>query len=105
MWGPVILGLTQDGTSNGSLVALVDRLVAAALVLAVGIFVVQVLAPSKQRGTGRFEAGGGRNSTHPSPRRAVETTVRFALFVFLVTGVWGLVRLSGWVAAGLLGGG
>jgi hypothetical protein len=104
MWGPVILGLTQDGTSNGSLIALVDRLVAAALVISVGIFVVRVLVPAKVKGTGRFETGGGRNSTRDSPRQAIETTGRFVIFVFLVSGVWGLVRLSGWVAAGLLGG-
>jgi hypothetical protein len=103
MWGPVILGLTQDGTSNGSLVALVDRLVAAALVIAVGIFVVLLVFPPKQGGNGRFVTGGGRDETRHTPRKAVETAARFAVLIAMLAGAWGLARLSGVLAAGLLG--
>ena len=104
MLTPMILGLTQDGTSNGSLVAIVDRILAAALVVSVGIFVVLLVFPQKERGTGRFEAGGGRNITRDSPRKAIELAARFTLLVAMLAGAWGLARLSGVLAAGIFGG-
>ena len=50
MLTPMLLGLTQDGTSNGSLVDIVDRIVAAALVASVGIFAVLLVFPQKAKG-------------------------------------------------------
>ena len=101
MWAPMLLGLTQDGTSNGSLVAIVDRVLAAALVASVGIFATLLVFPQKERGTGRFEAGGGRNITRDSPRKAIELAARFTLLVAMLAGAWGLARLSGMLAAGI----
>ena len=104
MLTPMILGLTQDGTSNGSLIAIVDRIVAGALVVSVGIFVVLLVFPQKAKGTGRFETGGGRNVTRDSPRKAVETAARFTMLMVMLAGAWGLARLSGVLAAGIFGG-
>ena len=76
----------------------------AALVVSVGIFVVLLVFPQKERGTGRFEAGGGRNITRDSPRKAIELAARFTLLVAMLAGAWGLARLSGVLAAGIFGG-
>ena len=104
MWAPILLGLTQDGTSNGSLVAIVDRILAAALVVSVGIFAVLLVFPPKQGGNGRFVTGGGRDTTRHTPRKSVETAARFTLLVAMLAGAWGLARLSGMLAAGIFGG-
>ena len=101
MLTPLILGLTQDGTPNGSLVAIVDRVLAAALVVSVGIFAVLLVFPQKEKGTGRFEAGGGRNITRDSPKKAIELAARFTLLMVMLAGAWGLARLSGMLAAGI----
>ena len=103
MLTPLLLGLTQDGTSNGSLVAIVDRVLAAALVASVGIFAVLLVFPPKQGGNGQFTVGGGRDTTRHTPKKAVETAARFTLLVAMLAGAWGLARLSGVLAAGIFG--
>ncbi|MDO3357780.1 hypothetical protein [Mycobacteroides abscessus] len=90
-----------DGTSNGSLTALVDRIVMGSLTVSVGIFIVLLMLAAwvKQKGTGRFEAGGGRNGGNPI-RAIVPPAAGFLVLTILLAGVWALVR----VASGLSGG-
>lgn len=90
-----------DGTSNGSLTAIVDRLVMGSLTVSVGIFIVLLMCAAwvKQKGTGRFEAGGGRNGGNPI-RAVVPPAAGFMVLVILLAGVWMLVKM----AAGLSGG-
>lgn len=90
-----------DGTSNGSLTQLVDRIVAGSLVISVGIFIVilMIAAWGKAKGTGRFEAGGGRNGGNPF-KTLIPPAAAFLILVILLSGVWALVRVAGGLSGG-----
>ena len=90
-----------DGTSNGSLVALVDRLVMGSLTVSVGVFIVILMMAAwvRQKGTGRFEAGGGRNGGNPV-KAIIPPAFAFLVLVILLSGVWALVRVAGGLAGG-----
>ncbi len=90
-----------DGTSNGSLVTVIDRLVMGSLTVSVAVFIVLLMLAAwvRQKGTGRFEAGGGRNGGNPV-KAIIPPAAAFLILVILLSGVWALVR----VASGLSGG-
>ena len=92
-----------DGTSNGSLVAVVDRIVMGSLTVSVGVFIVilMIAAWVKTKGTGRFEAGGGRNGGNPV-KQLIPPAAAFLVLVILLSGVWALVRVAGGLAGGAL---
>lgn len=97
-------GLGSDGTSNGSLVAIIDRIVMGSLTVSVAVFVVilMIAAWVRQKGTGRFEAGGGRNGGNPV-KAIVPPAAAFMVLVILLAGVWALVRVAGGLAGGAFG--
>lgn len=90
-----------DGTSNGSLTALVDRIVAGSLTVSVGIFIVLLMMAAwiRQKGTGRFEAGGGRNGGNPV-KAIIPPAAAFLVLIILLSGVWALVRVAGGLSSG-----
>lgn len=92
-----------DGTSNGSLIAVVDRIVMGSLTISVGIFIVILMMAAwiKQKGTGRFEAGGGRNGGNPI-KALMPPATAFLVLVILLSGVWALVRVAGGLSSGAL---
>lgn len=100
-----LAGLSGDGTSNGAVSHLVGKTVTAVLVLGVGIFVVLVLrsAYGKTKGDGRFQAGGGRVGRESGIKNITPVAMSFLIFVVLVIGAYGLVRMSGLLSGGLFG--
>lgn len=95
------LGSAGDGTSNGSLVAIIDRIVMGSLTVSVGVFIIVLMlaAWGKTKGTGRFEAGGGRNGGNPV-KAIVPPAAAFVVLVILLSGVWALVRVSSGLSSG-----
>lgn len=91
----------SDGTSNGSLVAIIDRIVMGSLTVSVGVFIVILMAAAwiKQKGTGRFEAGGGRNGGNPV-KAIIPPATAFLVLIILLSGVWALVRVAGGLSSG-----
>lgn len=100
-----LAGLSGDGTSNGAVSHLVGKTVTAVLVLGVGIFVVLVLrsAYGKVKGDGRFQTGGGRVGRESGIKNITPVAMSFLIFVVLVIGAYGLVRMSGLLSGGLFG--
>lgn len=90
-----------DGTSNGSLVTVIDRLVMGSLTVSVAVFIVLLMlaAWGKAKGTGRFEAGGGRNGGNPF-KTLIPPAAAFLILVILLSGVWALVRVAGGLSGG-----
>lgn len=93
-----------DGTSNGSLTQLVDRLVMGSLTVSVGIFIVLLMTAAwiRQKGTGRFEAGGGRNGGNPV-KAIIPPAAAFMVLVILLAGAWMLVRVASGLSGGMFG--
>jgi len=100
-----LAGVTRDGTSNGSLSHLVGKSLAAVLVIGVCVFVVLVLqsAYGKVKGDGRFAPGGGRHGRESGIKNLAPSAVAFLIFLVLVVGAYGLVRMSGVLGGGLFG--
>lgn len=90
-----------DGTSNGSLVTVIDRLVMGSLTVSVAVFIVLLMLAAwvRQKGTGRFEAGGGRNGGNPV-KAIIPPAAAFLILVILLSGVWALVRVAGGLSGG-----
>ncbi|MDO3055638.1 Uncharacterised protein [Mycobacteroides abscessus subsp. massiliense] len=100
-----LAGLSGDGTSNGALSHLVGKTITAVLVIGVGVGVVLVLnaAYGKLRGDGRFAPGGGRRGRESGIKNIVPVGLSFLIFVVLVIGAYGIVRMSGLLSGGLFG--
>lgn len=100
-----LAGISSDGTSNGGLSHLVGKTIAGVLVICVAVFVVLVLnaAYGKTRGSGRFQVGGGREGRESGIRNIAPVALSFLIFVVLVIGAYGLVRMSGVLSGGLFG--
>lgn len=100
-----LAGISSDGTSNGALSHLVGKTIAAVLVIGVGVFIVLVLksAYGKTKGDGRFQAGGGRVGRESGIKNIAPVGLSFLIFVVLVLGAYGLVRMSGVLSGGLFG--
>lgn len=100
-----LAGITSDGTSTGAVSHLVGKTIAAVLVICVGVFVVLVLqsAYGKTKGSGRFQAGGGREGRESGIRNIAPVGLSFLIFVVLVIGAYGIVRMSGLLSGGLFG--
>ncbi|MBN7481018.1 hypothetical protein [Mycobacteroides abscessus] len=90
-----------DGTSNGSLVTVIDRLVMGSLTVSVAVFIVLLMLAAwvRQKGTGRFEAGGGRNGGNPV-KAIIPPAAAFLILVILLSGVWALVRVASGLSSG-----
>lgn len=100
-----LAGITRDGTSNGALSHLVGKTIAGVLVIGVAVFAVLVLqsAYGKTKGDGRFAAGGGRHGRESGIKNIAPVGLSFLIFVVLVIGAYGLVRMSGVLSGGLFG--
>lgn len=99
-----LAGISSDGTS-GALSHLVGKSLVAVLVIGVGIFVVLVLqaAYGKVKGDGRFAPGGGRHGRESGIKNITPVGLSFLIFLVLVIGAYGLVRMSGVLSGGLFG--
>ncbi|MBN7484554.1 hypothetical protein P5W04_10300 [Mycobacteroides abscessus subsp. abscessus] len=93
----------QDTHSTDTLSALVGKTLAGVLVVSVAAFVVLLLvrAYGKVPGDGRFQTGGGRVGRGSGIKNILPVIGCWVLFVVLVTGVWGLVSMSGSLSSGL----
>jgi hypothetical protein len=100
-YAPILIGLTGDGTGNGILLALTNRLLAAAAIVVAGFFAWKLLSlywdPTGGRGSnGQFAKGGGRDGgEHPPVAKLVlSEAVPFMLAEGLIASIWLIVNLG-----------
>jgi hypothetical protein len=105
----ILAGLSGDGTSNASIISLVNKLIAAVAVATAGFFAWHTLTTyfggGKGAGDGRFAPGGGRHGDHTPPTTGflIGEAVAFVICEGLLGTVWALVNYGGHIVGGVLG--